>query len=70
MDNYGNIQFSKFRDKMYKCLKTTHADLEMHTVLENNLKDYNSILQTNIKEAQRCTTIHNSTYMLMIYRKQ
>ena len=46
------IHLIKFRDRMYERLVTTDPDSEMHTILENILKDYNSILRRNINEAK------------------
>ena len=38
---------------MYKRLQTINPDSEMHTILENNPKDYKSILWRNIDEAKQ-----------------
>ena len=48
------INSIKFQDEMYKRFKTTDPDQEMHTILENNLRDDNPILQRNINEAKWC----------------
>ena len=50
---------------MYKRLKITDRDSEMHTILVNNLKDYNSILQT--KYFNQAKTKYNILLSIRLY---
>ena len=49
----GIINSIKFRDSMYKRLRTTPVTEEMYNTLKVNLQTYNRILKKNIREAKR-----------------
>ena len=50
---------------MYNHLKVTDLNSVMHIILDNNLKDYNSILQRNINEAKKMC--YNNKFQLCVY---
>ena len=48
----GILQSMRFRDTLYRRMKHTPTHLPNYTTLKNNLKVYNRILRTIIKEAK------------------
>ena len=51
--NVGIINTIKCRDKMYKHLRLTNCASPMYETLENNLENYNCILQRNINAVKK-----------------
>lgn len=49
----GIISSIKFIDSMYKGLKMTDKEAEMHALFKHNLNEYNKILNKLIKQAKR-----------------
>ena len=49
----GILRSIKFRDTLYKKLKTTDCELPLYETLKHNLKTYNKILKKNIRLAKQ-----------------
>ena len=62
----GMINSIKFRDEIYKRLKTTDPNSELHTILQNNPVDYNAVLQRNINEARKIKIYSNTKFQLYV----
>ena len=52
----GNIKSIKFRDKLYKKLKTSPINTQAHSMNKVNLDTYNKILKTSIYIAKKTIT--------------
>ena len=51
--SYGILHSIKFRDKLYKQLKTTHVDTPEFLRLKTNLDNYNKVLKQSIRAAKQ-----------------
>ena len=51
--SYGILHSIKFRDKLYKQLKTTHVDTPEYLRLKTNLDNYNKVLKQSIRAAKQ-----------------
>ena len=51
--SYGILHSIKFRDKLYKQLKTTHVDTPEYLRLKTNLDTYNKVLKQSIRAAKQ-----------------
>ena len=50
---YGILRSIRYKDKLYKTLKTTPTDSNTYTVLKHNFNIYNAILKKSIRNAKK-----------------